>query len=107
MAKSSSEALNQLLSQPGSRRRGQCMVRITIPPKLSALLEESPLADPTRSALNLFAEYLSNPNTAMYFFPEYTDHSKDHIESVLAASEALIHVDAWHHVTPNDAAVLI
>ena len=44
------------------------MVRITIPPKLSALLEESPLADPTRSALNLFAEYLSNPNTAMYFF---------------------------------------
>jgi signal transduction histidine kinase len=40
------------------------------------------------------------------FFPEYTDHGIGHLEAVLATAESLIRDEAWHSLTPADAAAL-
>lgn len=40
------------------------------------------------------------------FFPEYTDHSEDHVEQVLLAAQALIKEEAWELISPDDVAVI-
>lgn len=41
------------------------------------------------------------------FFPDYTDHGIQHIESVLQTCETLISYEAWNVFTREDSAALI
>ena len=41
------------------------------------------------------------------FFPDYTDHGIQHINSVLQTCELLISDDSWHVFTREDAAILV
>ena len=41
------------------------------------------------------------------FFPDYTDHGKTHVESILSTCELLLSEDAWSVFTREDAAVLM
>ena len=41
------------------------------------------------------------------FFPEYTDHGKSHLESVLITSTALIPESSWQQLSSLDAALLV
>lgn len=43
----------------------------------------------------------------MPFFPEYTDHGIEHVESVMRTADALISDGAWDQVSAADAAVLV
>jgi HD superfamily phosphodiesterase len=41
------------------------------------------------------------------FFPEYTDHGIEHIQSVLNTAEEIISDSSWDIITPEDVYVLI
>lgn len=41
------------------------------------------------------------------FFPDYTDHGKTHVESILSTCELLLNDDAWSVFTREDAATLV
>ncbi|EDM64882.1 Chaperone protein [Moritella sp. PE36] len=54
--------------------------------------------------VDTFSDWLTNNKTE--FFPEYTDHGIDHIQSVLNTAEEIISDDAWDILTPEDIYVL-
>jgi histidine kinase/DNA gyrase B/HSP90-like ATPase len=80
---------------------------IQIPPRLDALLGESPLAEAVRLSVRAFEPWIGDGTQGLFFFPEYTDHGPRHVSAVLASLEALVHIEAWPLLTPEDAAVLV
>ncbi len=80
---------------------------IVLPPRLDGLLARGDLAHAVRQAAHDFGTWFGDPATALYFFPEYTDHGPGHVSSVLAGTDWLTHEDAWPLLAPEDAIVLI
>lgn len=56
------------------------------------------------STLSTFESWLRQ--NKLPFFPEYTDHSDNHVGQVLVAAQALIKEEAWELISPDDVAVL-
>lgn len=54
--------------------------------------------------IDTFSDWLTNNKTE--FFPEYTDHGIDHIQSVINTAEEIISECSWEHITPEDIYVL-
>jgi hypothetical protein len=80
---------------------------IKIPSKFTNLLNG--LTDDISAAVGLAVTSVSpflERNEAI-FFPEYTDHGVNHIESVLNTCELMISEEAWNIFTREDVAVLI
>src|SRR4051812_26440335 len=88
---------------------GPQMGKISIPIKISALLEKSTFAPQAKLACQQFEPWLSAFGTSPPLFPEYTDHGPDHISAVLAAAELLIPDAVWGEevLTPDDAVLLV
>ncbi len=81
-------------------------MKITIPPKFISILEKNDKV--YGSILKLtseFSDWFSDNKTE--FFPEYTDHGIDHIESVLKTAEELITDGSYQLLSPQDIYVLI
>lgn len=78
---------------------------LKLPDDLFAILDQdSELAGLVRLVLTDFAPLLYA--NRMTFFPEYTDHGSQHIESVLRTASALITTDSLALLTPTDVATL-
>lgn len=79
-----------------------------IPDQLEDLLrgDRSLEADVNRS-VESFLDWLELQGKHLTFFPDYTDHSVDHIEHVLHTAVSLIREESWEVLTAEDAAVLI
>src|SRR5947208_6652492 len=56
-------------------------------------------------AMSSYLQWLSQ--SKIPFFPEYTDHGRDHVIRVLATCDELIAAKAWPLLTPRDVACLI
>ena len=54
--------------------------------------------------LSAFSDWLT-PNSTE-FFPEYTDHGIDHVQSVLNTTEQIISNESWDYITPEDVYIL-
>jgi hypothetical protein len=54
--------------------------------------------------VDTFSEWLTNNKTE--FFPEYTDHGIDHVQSVLNTADEIISEESWAIITPEDIYVL-
>ncbi|HVR96384.1 MAG TPA: ATP-binding protein [Thermoanaerobaculia bacterium] len=80
---------------------------IVIPNRLNELLGQSSLAHAVRQSVQDFESWIGDPTKGLFFFPEYSDHGPKHISAVLAGVEALIREEAWEHLTPEDAVVLV
>jgi len=77
-----------------------------IPPRLHKRVSEDPsLLVSVESSFNEFEPWIKNSN--LPFFPEYTDHGINHIESVFNAAEIIIREEAWEVLTPDDAATIL
>lgn len=55
--------------------------------------------------IDTFSDWFTNNKTE--FFPEYTDHGIDHIQSVINTAEEIISDGSWEYITPEDIYVLI
>ncbi len=77
-----------------------------IPIRLLQLLErDRALYSATLQALEEFRPWMELSGTP--FFPEYTRHDPDHVESVLQTAAAILRDEAWPILTAADAAVLV
>ena len=77
-----------------------------IPKRLSYILERDQTLDgAVKFAISQFEPWIKHSH--LPFFPEYTDHGLEHIESVLRTASGLIRDDAWEAITSADTAVLI
>jgi molecular chaperone HtpG len=77
-----------------------------IPPRLDQLLrEDQGLHAFVGATLTKFRPWIAD--NKLPFFPGYTDHGCEHIESVMAGAEGLICDPAWDHLTAHDAAALV
>ncbi|MDC3959826.1 HD domain-containing protein [Polyangium jinanense] len=77
-----------------------------IPPHLEKLLDKDQrLHGVVLQTLGVFELWLKD--NKVVFFPEYTDHGPEHVESVMHGAEALIREEAWPHLTAQDAATLL
>jgi molecular chaperone HtpG len=90
------------------------MSKIEFPKLLKDLLEESDLQGPIRSLADRAGEILAD--NKLPFFPDYTDHGTDHINSVLKSEMELVPKHVWENSTKDsdprllcdaDAAVII
>jgi molecular chaperone HtpG len=77
-----------------------------IPPRLDQLLRtDQGLHAFVGATLTNFRPWIAD--NKLPFFPGYTDHGCEHIESVMAGAEGLICDPAWDHLTAHDAAALV
>ena len=74
------------------------MARIRLPTRLAERLGDSLLANSLRLYVQRLDEWVGDDTKSLFFFPEYTDHGPEHVNSVLAGAEALITEDAWKAV---------
>jgi hypothetical protein len=72
---------------------------------VSTLRGDHHLAASVELTLTAFQPWIAD--NKLVFFPEYTDHGVDHLNSVLRAAEALILDESWPLLTPSDGAVLL
>lgn len=78
---------------------------LTIPAGLTDILELDPgLAGRVRTLADTLGRWIGENN--LVFFPEYTDHSLAHVQSVLDTAWFLVQPKSYRHLTPADAAVL-
>ena len=76
-----------------------------LPAKFEEILKNNQgLYGAVHSTLSTFETWLKR--NELPFFPEYTDHSEDHVEQVMTATQALIRDEAWDVVSSEDIAVL-
>lgn len=79
---------------------------IVIPTRLRNKLESS-----ERLALQVlkFKDYISERvnNNRLAFFPDYTDHGPNHVNSVLKSAESIMTDGAWNNLSAADAACLV
>lgn len=59
----------------------------------------------TLKILSQFSDWLCDNSTE--FFPEYTDHGIDHVQSVLDTASEIITLDSYKIITPEDIYVLV
>src|SRR6266436_6069468 len=77
-----------------------------IPSRLMELLQrDQSVCGCILSTAALFEPILSN--SSLPFFPEYTDHSIEHLQGVLNTADALIAEPSRPYLTPSDAGALI
>lgn len=81
-------------------------MQFEIPPYLAEKIAENPeISSAIGHALTeLFPWFLDNK---LFFFPEFTDHGVDHINSVLKTAESLISTEARQIFTAHDAGATI
>lgn len=63
------------------------------------------LSDPVLKNIESFEMWLEHSNQV--FFPEYTDHGKEHVQNVVNSAEWLLTESARKALKPSDAAVLL
>jgi molecular chaperone HtpG len=81
---------------------------LIIPSRLRELLEEKrDLQVMVDATLGELEPWLTASGKRPTFFPDYTDHSIQHIQEVLETAVSLVREDAWETFTSGDAAVLI
>jgi molecular chaperone HtpG len=81
---------------------------IEIPTRLKALLAlDRDLQTMVNASLSEFEPWLEAGGKRPTFFPDYTDHSTQHVEEVLETAVSLIRDEAWEVLSPGDAAVLV
>ena len=78
---------------------------IAIPGKLETLLGDDKCMIAAVHAAFARSERLLDQHSP-FFFPEYTDHSLNHVEQVLRSTVLLITGEAFRRVSPADAAML-
>ena len=71
------------------------MARIEFPKPLRVLLEDSDLHAPIRAFADRVGEILND--NKLPFFPDYTDHGIDHVNSVLKSEVELVPKLVWEH----------
>jgi molecular chaperone HtpG len=77
-----------------------------IPDRLAELLEKDDgLFGAVKTTLDHFEKWLGR--NQMVFFPEFSDHGVNHVESVMQSAAALIRDEAWKHLTAQDSAACI
>ncbi len=80
--------------------------KIKIPLILQELLaKDNSLNIAVQDSISQFIPWIEKND--LYFFPEYTNHGIDHIETVFETAKALIRNEAWQVFTPADAATLL
>ena len=78
---------------------------MNLPPKLEELLKRNPsLHGSVLVSYDQFQPWLRASGTP--FFPEYTDHSENHILEVLQTASSLLRDEAWPVLTGSDAGLL-
>jgi hypothetical protein len=81
---------------------------LKIPPRLAELLaKQRDLQTAVNSTLTELEPWIEAGGKRPTFFPDYTDHSVQHIEEVLETAVSLIRDEAWDTFSAGDAAVLI
>ena len=81
---------------------------ILIPDRLAELLRRDRTLDAdVKKSLDELEPWLEAGGKRPTFFPDYTDHSVQHIQEVLETAVSLIRDEAWPALTPGDAAVLV
>ncbi|MGI2103740.1 HD domain-containing protein [Shewanella frigidimarina] len=68
------------------------------------ITKKASLSGALDTLIDIFSEWLTHNKTD--FFPEYTDHGIDHIQSVIDTAEEIISDEAWKIITPEDVYVL-
>ena len=82
------------------------MANLNLPTKLHNLLyQNEEFASDVISNFNEFLHILEK--SELFFFPEYTDHSINHINGVLSSIECLITDDTFNKLLPIDIGVLV
>jgi len=77
--------------------------RIKLPNKFEIIVSGSDYEVPIKHALQNFSQLLDQTNS---LFPEYTDHSSDHIQDVLDSAASIITDESFIHLTAEDIYVL-
>jgi Histidine kinase-, DNA gyrase B-, and HSP90-like ATPase len=81
-------------------------MEIVIPNKFKTIIEQnSRLAGSLTTLVSKFSDWIAVNNTE--FFPEYTDHGIDHVQSVLNTAEEIIENRAWSILSAEDIYVLV
>lgn len=81
---------------------------IRLPDHLADLLTSNrALESCVYTALENFGYWLGASGKRPTFFPDYTDHSLQHVEEVLQTAVSLLREEAWEAFTASDAAVLV
>lgn len=79
---------------------------LTLPRPLKNKLGRCPYGGAVLQAYqNFFTHWIERND--LFFFPEFTDHGPQHVESVLQTASALISKSAARLLAPTDAAVLV
>lgn len=78
---------------------------LVLPKKFVNILEGTKYHGEILTVLEKFTDWIKD--NRLEFFPEYTDHGIDHIQSVLNTSEQIITEKSWEILTPEDIYVLI
>ena len=79
---------------------------INLPSKLEVILNQNEeLGTILFNSLISFSHILKE--NKLYFFPEYTDHGINHIESVLESIDNLISDDTLRVLSANDVGILL
>lgn len=81
-------------------------MNIKIPKKFENILKKN---DVYHSELLRLNDDFTNwtKENRLEFFPEYTDHGSEHIQSVLDTAESIINEQSFSILTPEDIYVLI
>ncbi|WP_415229888.1 ATP-binding protein [Psychromonas sp.] len=80
-------------------------MKLSLPIKFNNIIEKnSSLYGALFTVIDRFSGWLGANNTE--FFPEYTDHGIEHIQSVLNTTEEIITDESWNILTPEDIYVL-
>lgn len=81
-------------------------MKITIPKKFEEILSKNgKIHGVILKVTSDFSDWLTDNKTE--FFPEYTDHGVDHIDSVLKTASEIITEDSYQLMTPQDMYVLV
>ena len=81
---------------------------IRLPARLKELLEQDrELQTAVNASLDEFEPWLEAGGKRPAFFPDYTDHSVQHVNEVLETAVSLVRDEAWEAFSPGDAAVLV
>lgn len=82
------------------------MITLTLPSKFETVLkEDNTYFAETLRIMTVFSDWIKHNN--IEFFPEYTDHGIEHIQSVLDTSEQIINDLSWSILMPEDVYVLV
>jgi len=80
-------------------------MKLVLPPKFRKIITtKTNLSGALDTLIDKFSDWLTTNRTE--FFPEYTDHGIDHIQSVINTAENIISDESWEVISPEDIYVL-